>query len=149
MDVSERTLLHLLEDIKFFRGFNREDLTTLLGSGQWEKAETGRQIIAAGDFDLTMYLLIQGQVEIVYNRRVMSILNPGDTFGEFGLMGEPRTAAAIAKSSCLLLSFNAHRLNLLPDRLQVKLLMAIFQSLMTRLLKVNRRMFMNLPPSLG
>ncbi|MEW6267082.1 MAG: cyclic nucleotide-binding domain-containing protein [Thermodesulfobacteriota bacterium] len=147
MDVKEESqfILNILEKVEFFQGFAEDELWRLLESGDWSKAAPGEKIVTAGELDLHMYVLINGQAEVVFGHKVMAVLEGGDTFGEFGLMGERRSADVVSKTPCLLLKFNADRLNQLPVPLQVKLLKRILFSLMVRLQSVNRHFFWNLP----
>ncbi len=137
----ERTIIHILEEVDLFRNFTREELGQLLAAGEWSKADAGNRIIVAGELDLFMFILVQGEVQIEYQERVLTVLKPGDTFGEFGIMGQRRTANVKARTPCLFLSFNADRLNWLPVELQIKVLKSILFSLMRRLHKINRRHF--------
>jgi CRP-like cAMP-binding protein len=145
METVNISILNLLEDIEFFKGFSYEELGELLEAGEWSKAASEERIITEGEMDLYMYVLIQGSVEVVLNNKVLSTLSSGETFGEFGLMGERRTAHVMAKTDCLMLGFNADRLNLLPLPLQIKFLKKILFTLFARLQKVNRRIWWDLP----
>jgi len=139
------SMFQLLEDMDFFVGFSREELSELLEAGEWSKAAAGERIITEGDLDLYMYVLIHGQVDVVFNEKVLAGLGTGDTFGEFGLMGGRRTAHVVARTECLLLGFNADRLNLLALPLQIKFLKKILFALFARLQKVNRQVWWDLP----
>lgn len=145
MDAGNLSILQLLEDIFFFDGFSREELAELLEAGEWSKASESERIITEGDVDLYMYVLIQGEVKVVFNDKVLAVLGTGDTFGEFGLMGGRRTAHVEASKDCLMLGFSADRLNQLPLPLQIKLLKKILFALFARLQKVNQRAWLDLP----
>jgi CRP-like cAMP-binding protein len=139
------SILQLLDGIEFFKGFSNEELSELLDSGHWSKAVVGEQIITEGELDLYMYILVNGTVDVVLNDKILATLTAGDTFGEFGLMGERRTAHVMAHTDCLLLRFSAERLNTLTMPLQIKFLKRILFTLFARLQKVNRRIWWNLP----
>ncbi|MEW6263071.1 MAG: cyclic nucleotide-binding domain-containing protein [Thermodesulfobacteriota bacterium] len=145
METVNVSILQLLADIDFFNGFSSEELSDLLEAGEWSKAPAGKNIITEGEHDLYMYVLIQGQVDVVLNEKILSTLGSGDTFGEFGLMGGRRTAHVAAKTECLLLGFNADRLNMVPLPLQIKFLKKILFTMFARLQKVNRRVWWELP----
>ena len=139
------SIIQLLDEIEFFKGFSNEELSALLDSGNWSKAIPGEQIITEGELDLYMYVLVNGTVDVVLNDKILATLTAGDTFGEFGLMGERRTAHVSAQTDCLLIRFSAERLNMLSLSLQIKLLKKILFTLFARLQKVNRRIWWNLP----
>jgi len=92
-----------------------------------------------------MYVLVQGEVAVILEDKVLAVLHTGDTFGEFGLMGIKRTADVVARTECMLLGFNAERLNMLPTDLQIKFLKRLLVMFMIRLQKINKRTVLNLP----
>ncbi len=139
------TILNLLEGLDFFAGFDKDEMNQLLEAGEWSRATNEEYIISEGDLDLYMYVLVQGKVEVILHDKILATLETGDTFGEFGLMGGRRTAHVLAKGDCLLVGFNADRLNLLPLPLQIKFLKKILFTLFARLQKVNRRTWWDLP----
>jgi CRP-like cAMP-binding protein len=145
MNKLNESILGILEGIDFFSGFTKEELATLLNTGEWAKTPTGKKIISQGDLDLYMYVLVQGEVEVVLEDKVLAVLHTGDTFGEFGLMGIKRTATVVTRTECMLLGFNADRLNLLPTELQIKFLKRLLVMFMIRLQKINKRTILNLP----
>lgn len=145
MTIDRTLVFQILEEVELFKNLSHEELWDLLEAGEWKKASEGEKIITAGDLDLWMYILIKGQAEVVFGDKLISVLEAGDAFGEFGLMGERRTADVVAKTQCLLLALNADRLNHMPIILQGKLLRRILVSLMMRLQNVNRHLFLSLP----
>jgi len=131
-------LVHLLADISFFDCFDNDEITALLNAGKWLNVAAGNRIITQGEVDLRMFVLIQGRTEVVFHEKTLAVLNIGDIFGEFGLMGVPRTAHVEAQTDCLLLSFTADQLNILPLDLQIKFLRRILFVLFARLQKINQ-----------
>ena len=52
-----------------------------------------------------MYLLVEGKVRLVIGKKIIDTLRPGEIFGEMAVISEmPRSATAMAKSACRLLS---------------------------------------------
>jgi CRP/FNR family cyclic AMP-dependent transcriptional regulator len=74
----------------------------------------GQTIFLKGDLGNHMYVVLKGQVEIRIDDRVVDTVNPGQIFGEMGLIdGSPRAAAAVANSEGLMLEIDEkqfHRL---------------------------------------
>jgi CRP-like cAMP-binding protein len=129
--------MNILEGIAFFRGFSPEELDILLTVGKWSKVPPHEKIVQQGDQDLQMFVLVQGQAEVVYNEKVVAIINSGDIFGEIGLMGKPRIARVESSIECMLLAFDANDLNNLPLVLQVKFLRRILDTVFARLQRSN------------
>jgi eukaryotic-like serine/threonine-protein kinase len=131
------TFMQILEGIPFFQGFTPEEMDMLLEAGKWSKVAPHERIVQQGEQDLHMFVLVQGQAEVIYTEKVVGIINSGDIFGEIGLMGKPRIAHVESKLECLLLSFEADDLNNLPLELQVKFLRRVLDTVFARLQKSN------------
>jgi len=78
-----------------------EELETLIDRATVQAYEPGEVIIREGDRAETFFVLSEGAVEVVRGegeeRQRLALLEPGDHFGEIGLLGEGfRTATCIA-----------------------------------------------------
>ena len=63
----------------------------------------GEAIFRAYDMGAEMYVVLEGEVELTIDDRVLETLGPGEPFGEMALIDQaPRTATAIAKTACKL-----------------------------------------------
>jgi len=109
----------------------------LVEVGKWSKVPVGEKIISQGDQDLQMFVLVQGQAEVIYNDKVVAVINSGEIFGEIGLMGKPRIAGVNSCQECLLVAFDADDLNNLPLTMQAKFLRQVLESVFIRLQKSN------------
>jgi CRP-like cAMP-binding protein len=69
----------------------------------------GETIFKKGDRGDVMYGVIEGQVEIVNDGKVIATVEKDDVFGEMALIDKaPRSASAIAKTDCKLAIVNEH-----------------------------------------
>ena len=96
----------------------------------------GETIFEAGDAARNLFVVIEGEVEISLNGKVLNQLGPGSLVGEMGLIGNHhRTATATARTDCRLAAvderrflflvqetpfFAMHVMRVLADRIQQK-----------------------------
>jgi CRP/FNR family cyclic AMP-dependent transcriptional regulator len=88
------------------------------------RQETGALQIAAGDFLFRegdngdkMYVLLEGQVEILLGDLVLETTGPGSLIGEMALIDDsPRTATVVAKTSCRLAEIDRRRFHFLVQQ---------------------------------
>jgi len=67
------------------------------------ECEAGEVIFQTYDMGSEMYVVIEGQVELSIDSKVLETVGPGEPFGEMALIDQaPRTATATAKTACKL-----------------------------------------------
>ena len=65
--------------------------------------EAGEAIFNQFDMGFEMYVVLEGQVELTMDSKVLEVLGPGEPFGEMALIDQvPRVATATAKTACKL-----------------------------------------------
>ncbi len=65
--------------------------------------EAGEVVFRAWDMGAEMYIVLEGEVEISMDSKLLETLGPGEPFGEMALIDQaPRTATATAKTACKL-----------------------------------------------
>jgi CRP-like cAMP-binding protein len=63
----------------------------------------GQAIFREGEPGEVLYIVVEGQVEILMDSQWLETLGPGDILGEMALIDDqPRSASAIAVTDCLL-----------------------------------------------
>jgi CRP-like cAMP-binding protein len=59
-----------------------------------------------------MYFLVDGEIDLTVNRKLVGVVRKGELFGEMALItGMPRTATAVARTPCKLYSLNKDQLH--------------------------------------
>ncbi len=98
------------------------DTTTFRGFGFFQRAEglrtyqPGAIIFAEGDPGDFMYVVIEGEVAVTLEGRLVNYLGPGTLFGEMALMDErPRSATVAAATYCQLLPLDTQRFQALTQ----------------------------------
>lgn len=72
--------------------------------------DAGEVIFREGDHGDCLYVILDGEVDITVHNRQVWRLKTGEVFGEMALVeARPRSATAVAHSTCRLLAINEHR----------------------------------------
>ena len=96
----ERPTLHLFRHAREFDSFT-----------------AGDQIFAEGQPGDVMYVVHEGDVEVIVNNTVVEIVGPGGIVGEMALIDKnPRSATAVAKTDCKLVRVDAERFKYLVQQ---------------------------------
>jgi len=76
----------------------------------FEEFPAGQHIFTEGQAGDTMYVIKEGEVEVIVNGKVVDTLGPSGILGEMALIDkQPRSATAVAKTDCKLVSVNEQR----------------------------------------
>lgn len=80
----------------------------------FESYPSGCVVFRAGDPGNTMYVIKEGEVEIIINDKVVETVGPGGIVGEMALIdSRPRSATVMAKTDCQLVPINEKRFTFL------------------------------------
>jgi CRP-like cAMP-binding protein len=70
----------------------------------------GQSVFQAGDPGETMYIVVEGEVEILDGPLVLEVAGPGTIVGELALIDDaPRSASVVAKTDCRLVPVDRRR----------------------------------------
>ena len=92
----------------FFVGMSDEELQRLTAIGDHVEYEAKDVIFKEGDLGDTMYVVLEGQVDMVFHDAqgetlLVAEIKQREHFGELALIdGQPRSATAVAKTACRL-----------------------------------------------
>lgn len=123
-----------LKHVPIFSGFTKRELREVEHIVHHREYEAGETIFRQGDPGLGMYIIVQGQVQIVNNEDpdnlvVYSELGDGDFFGDLALVDDStRSATALSSAPTRLISFFR------PD----------LQDIITRFPAIGNKILMNL-----
>jgi len=84
---------------------------------EFESFTQGQTIFQESDLGEVMYVVIEGEVDIIVHGKVVLSLVPGGILGEMALIDEQvRSATAVAKTDCKLASINKKRFHFLVQQ---------------------------------
>jgi CRP/FNR family cyclic AMP-dependent transcriptional regulator len=134
----------LLRTIPLFSGVQDPELEQIARVATQRKVPRGTVIVRSGDVTDSLYILINGSARVLNSDEegrevILSILGPGDFFGEMGLIdGSPRSADVVAAESCeLLVISKADFKRCLQENFEVAL--NIMKRLVERLREADRK----------
>jgi CRP/FNR family transcriptional regulator/CRP/FNR family cyclic AMP-dependent transcriptional regulator len=95
-----------LKTVPIFSNFTKEELSALSNIARFHFYKKGEYFFARDDIGIYFFVLQKGLARVVIEgeegREVtLSILHPGDFFGEMSLLdGKPRSASVVAQEEC-------------------------------------------------
>lgn len=103
----------ILKKIPVFHGLVDEEYQRVMSMCTSTMVKEGDQIFRQGDDGDSLYILLSGEIDINVNEvGTVHVMQAGEILGEIGLVKKiPRTANAVAKSSCVLLQLFSQTLH--------------------------------------
>jgi CRP-like cAMP-binding protein len=103
----------------------------------------GQTVFKAGDPGDSMYIVTEGEVEILDGATSLEVVGPGSIFGELALIDdEPRSATVVAKTDCRLVLVDRRRFEFMVSETPFFAL-AVMKVLADRLRRTNARIRAN------
>jgi CRP/FNR family cyclic AMP-dependent transcriptional regulator len=76
----------------------------------FQSIPAGQPVFLAGDPGRVMFVLVEGQADVLVGQEVVESVGPGAIFGEMALIDHaPRSATVIARTDCRLLPVDVER----------------------------------------
>jgi len=134
----------LLRNVPLFAGLDEEQLNVLARTIVRKNAGRNARIIGAGDPTDSLYIVISGRLKVMMSDEqgrevILSILSPGEFFGEMGLLDDsPRSASVVTLEACELLTITkADFKRSLADNFELSLM--VMRGLVKRLREADRK----------
>lgn len=103
-----------LAELPLFQGLDEDALRAVASAVTEESVEAGRVLVREGDFSQDLTIIDEGSARVEHAGKELATLNPGDVYGEAGLMHkEQRNATVVAISDMRLVhltKFDVNRL---------------------------------------
>jgi CRP/FNR family transcriptional regulator, cyclic AMP receptor protein len=134
----------VLRAVPLFSGVPDEQLRMLATVVTRKSVARGATIMVAGDPTDSLYIILSGRLKVMMSDAegkevILSILGPGEFFGEMGLIDDsPRSASVVAIEPCELLSIAKRDFGkCLSDNFEMA--MAVMRGLVRRLREADRK----------
>ena len=134
----------VLKAVPLFSSFPEEQLRMLAQVVTRRSAARSTTVLAAGDLTDSLYIVLSGRLKVMMSDAegkevILSILGPGEFFGEMGLIDDsPRSASVVAIESCELLSIAKRDFKkCLAENFEMA--MAVMRGLVRRLREADRK----------
>jgi len=76
--------------MRFFARFAEPELWELVRIGVWERVPTGTDMMREGEPGDFFCVLVEGEARVTKNRKLLSVLGPGECFGEMAYLALDR-----------------------------------------------------------
>jgi CRP/FNR family cyclic AMP-dependent transcriptional regulator len=134
----------MLRSVPLFASFPEEPLRLLAAVTTRRSATRGSIIIAAGDPTESLFIVLSGRLKVMMSDSdgkevILTILGPGEFFGEMGLIDDsPRSASVVAIEPCELMAITRRDFKkCLAENFEMA--MAVMRGLVRRLREADRK----------
>ena len=134
----------VLKAVPLFTSFPEDQLRVLATMVMRRSAPRSTTIMAGGDPTDSLYIVLSGRLKVMMSDSegkevILSILGPGEFFGEMGLIDEePRSASVVTMEPCELLAVSKRDFNkCLAENFEMA--MAVMRGLVRRLREADRK----------
>jgi eukaryotic-like serine/threonine-protein kinase len=79
-----------LRAMRFFSRFAEPELWEVVRIGQWQRVPAGTPIVREGEAGDFFCVLVEGEARVTKNRKLLSVLGPGECFGEMAYLALER-----------------------------------------------------------
>lgn len=102
-----------LRRLEFFRAFSDVELWEVLRLAKWQRLPRASVLIQEGDIGSSFFILAEGEVEVRKQEKLLSVLKPGECFGEMAYLGKhkfQRSASVVAVTDVVVIEIRAETL---------------------------------------
>jgi len=133
-DISEQEKFNSIKQLQFFEGFPDAEIWEIIRASTWQEYSMKDHVIIEGELDDCFYILVEGEVGVLKNKKSIRVLGIGDCFGEMGYLAKTeRTATIKALTKTDLLKINSTVISQVSLNCQVRFLKVFLRTLIHRL----------------
>lgn len=137
--VERAQILELIQRTGFLKNLSYAELCRLVDFKTFLYTyEQNEKLIEDGDVDMSLFILLSGEVGAYKNGVLLSVIHSGDCLGEISFVtGKPRTADIIAHSKIIVIRLNIGAYNRLASDIREKIKDSIILKLVERIDQMN------------
>ena len=133
-NISEQERFNSIKQLDFFEGFPDAEIWEIIRASTWQEYSMKDDVIVEGDLDDCFYIIVEGEVGVLKNKKSIRMLGIGDCFGEMGYLAKTeRTATIKALTKTSLLKINSTVISQVSLNCQVRFLKVFLRTLIHRL----------------
>lgn len=144
-DVTVANKIETLKKIPLFHSLNYKELSQLLEIIQIRNIKKNEEVMREGTAGEDMFIILKGEVQVLYGKEVVACLGPGKFFGEMALIDKsPRSATVICLGDCKLMRLTRSELFPLIKKestMGLKIFWAFLQNMNRRLRENDKKVF--------
>lgn len=132
-----------LRGLAFFGEFSDVEIWEVVRFSRWEEVAPGTVIMKDGEPGDYFCFLIEGELRVVKHGRALSVLSPGECFGEMAVIGRThhvRGADVLAQTSAKVVTISGGALRSASDACRMHFYQAFLEVLSSRLALANARL---------
>lgn len=140
--VEEQSKFELMSRCAFYKDFLTVEIWEVLRAAQWRTFAHNEQLIKEGEHGFSFYILLEGNVVVTKNKRMLNVIQAGDCVGENACLykGSPiRGATVTAQGDVIALEISKERLENFSKDVCIRMDRAFLRSLNEKLSVSNTR----------
>ncbi len=123
-----------LRRLPFFSDFSDNEVWEALRAGTWKSFPGGKTIISEGNPDVSLYILIKGNVKVIQGGKVLTTISSGNCFGELNYVAGIKQLHNIeAAGDVALLQINEAQMSRASESCQLRFHKTFLRNLIGRL----------------
>lgn len=134
--------LELIRKIPFFATCFTEDaaLERFVQEGHWTKLASGGTVYRVGDTANRVYVVLSGKIRITKNNKTLTVLGPGELFGEVGpFLNVARTVTAVSAGDSILFEFEKASLDHASIEIRYAVMRYLYLTTLKRFVETTRK----------
>ncbi len=133
-NISEQEKFNSIKQLEFFEGFPDAEIWEIIRASTWQEYSMKDHVLIEGELDDCFYIIVEGEVGVLKNKKSIRMLGIGDCFGEMGYLAKTeRTATIKALTDTALLKINSTVISQVSLNCQVRFLKVFLRTLIHRL----------------